>query len=78
MFFVKAILIAAFLICGAFFLAMGLVRDAPIGLVFVIAGIALARCWPVSQDSSYKNATVTGPGRVVEERKKSYRFIKPS
>jgi hypothetical protein len=88
MFFVKAILIAALLICGAFFLAMGLgvpiphvaykglvIRDAPIGLVFVIAGIALARLWPISQDSSYKETSGTGPGRIVKEWKRSNKFL---
>ena len=63
--FVRILIIALLMICGAFFLAMGLDvpiphlawqaspgRDVAIGLVLVFAGIAVARFWTIPLDEN--------------------------
>jgi hypothetical protein len=72
--FIRTLVIALLIVCGAFFLAEGLevpipylswhavpARDIPIGLVLVFAGIAVARFWVAPQDES----------QLVEEWKRS-------
>jgi len=62
---VRSLVIALLMICAIFFLAMGLavpiphlqwrglpVRDIPIGILLVLAGLAVARFWTVPQDDS--------------------------
>ena len=62
---VRSLVIALLLICAIFFLAMGLavpiphlhwrglpVRDIPIGILLVLAGLAVARFWTVPQEES--------------------------
>ena len=63
--FIRTLVIALLMICGAFFLAVGLevpvpyvswhavpARDIPIGIILVFGGIAVARYWTVPQDES--------------------------
>jgi membrane protease YdiL (CAAX protease family) len=63
--FIRTLVIALLVVCGAFFLAMGLevpipsiswhavpARDIPIGLVLVFAGIAVFRFWTPPEDES--------------------------
>jgi hypothetical protein len=63
--FIRTLVIALLIACGAFFLAMGLevpipyvswrgvpARDIPIGLLLVVAGIAVTRYWTPPQDES--------------------------
>ena len=72
--FIRTLVIALLIACGAFFLAMGLevpipyiawhavpARDIPIGLALIFAGIAVARFWVPPQDES----------QLVEEWKRS-------
>jgi hypothetical protein len=72
--FVRTLVIAVLMICGAFFLAMGIgvpiphlawqsapERDIAIGIVLIFAGIGVARFWEVPKDES----------QLIEEWKKS-------
>ncbi len=80
MFLMKAFLVLVLMACGAFFLAAGLgapiprveyhgliVRDVPIGIAFLIAGIGLARYWKVSEEQTYKETTTNGILTTVRE-----------
>jgi amino acid transporter len=72
--FIRTLLIALLIACGAFLLAVGLevpipyiswhavpARDIPIGILLVLAGIAVTRYWIPPQDES----------QLVEEWKRS-------
>ena len=72
--FIRTLVIALLIACGAFFLALGLgvpipyiswnvvpARDIPVGLVLVFAGIAVTRFWTPPEDES----------QLVEEWKRS-------
>ena len=72
--FIRTLVIALLIACGAFFLAVGLqvpipyiswhgvaARDIPIGIVLIFAGIAATRFWVAPQDES----------QMVEEWKRS-------
>jgi hypothetical protein len=72
--FIRTLVISLLMTCAAFFLAAGLevpiphlswhavpARDIPIGIAFVLAGIAVARYWTPPQDES----------QLVEEWKRS-------
>lgn len=75
----RLLVIGLLVVCGAFFLAMGLEvplpnvgwhaapgRDIAIGIVLVFAGIAIARFWTVPEDES----------KLVEDWKKSRKHLK--
>jgi hypothetical protein len=82
MFFVKALLFLFLIGCSAFFLAEGLgatipnveyhgliVRDAPIGLAFLAAGIAMLRFWKISESKTITDETRGDDGTVRKTTK---------
>jgi hypothetical protein len=91
MFLVKTLLILGLMVCGAFFLAVGLgasiphleyhglmVRDMPIGCVFILAGLGIARWWNISRTQTTEETTTDGVlTKIVKKTSVVNYIIKP-